>query len=151
MKEALALFTVAAIGCASTPPPATPIPIDGDTPAPNAQPAEKSLGKHVVMVESGTDIQGRLPPDVIKRIVRANFPRLRACYEGLLKAKPDADELATTRFIINESGKVTNVEVATPDVTFRACIETIVSSLEFPEPEKGKVLVVYPIRFHLVD
>ncbi len=104
-------------------------------------------GRTVMMVEQGTDIQGGLPPEVIKRILRANFPRLRACYEALLKTNPFAEVDATIRFIIEESGKVTKPEVAVADPAFRTCLTTTVASLEFPEPEKGKVLVTYPLRF----
>jgi len=101
----------------------------------------------VIMVETGTDIAGRLPPERIKAVVRKSFPSFRQCFETMAKGKPFTEQLASIRFVIDEGGKPTQVEVAAPDPTFRACVATVASGLAFPEPEYGKVLVTYPIRF----
>jgi hypothetical protein len=106
--------------------------------------------KTVKMIEAGTDIQGRLPPDVIKRIVRANYPRFRACYESGLKRDPGLKGTVSVMFIIDTSGAVESASGAggtMTDGTVSSCVVGVYRTLSFPEPEGGKVRVTYPIDF----
>jgi hypothetical protein len=106
--------------------------------------------KTVKMIEAGTDIQGRLPPDVIKRIVRANYPRFRACYESGLKRDPGLKGTISVMFIIDTSGAVESASGAggtLTDGTVSSCVVGVYRTLSFPEPEGGKVRVTYPIDF----
>jgi hypothetical protein len=106
--------------------------------------------KTVKMIEAGTDIQGRLPPDVIKRIVRANYPRFRACYESGLKRDPGLKGTVSVMFIIDTSGAVESASSAggtLTDGTVTSCVVGVYRTLSFPEPEGGKVRVTYPIDF----
>lgn len=103
--------------------------------------------KTVFIAEHGTDIQGLMKPERLKPTLRGNFPKLRACYEVILKSKPFYDDDVAIRFVIEENGKVTNVDVAATEPGFRACLVSTIGSLQFPEPDKGRVLVTYPLRF----
>ena len=106
--------------------------------------------KTVKMIEAGTDIQGRLPPDVIKRIVRANYPRFRACYESGLKRDPGLKGTVSVMFIIDTSGAVESASSAggtLTDGSVVSCVVGVYRTLSFPEPEGGKVRVTYPIDF----
>jgi hypothetical protein len=106
--------------------------------------------KTVKMIETGTEIQGRLPPEVIKRIIRANFPRFRACYEQGLKKDPGLKGTVAVRFIIDTTGAVESANQAggnMPDGGVSSCVVAVYRTLSFPEPEGGKVLVTYPIDF----
>jgi len=106
----------------------------------------------VGLIENGTDIQGPLPPEVIKSEVRAKFPRFRACYEAVLKEDPDAVGEARIRFTIDRMGNVTDPSVSISGTmngpSVQGCMLGVVRGLAFPQPEDGRVLVVYPIYFH---
>ncbi|MBK7394912.1 MAG: FHA domain-containing protein [Myxococcales bacterium] len=106
--------------------------------------------KTVKMIETGTDIQGRLPPEVIKRIIRANFPRFRACYETGLKKDPGLKGTVSVRFIIDTTGAVESANLSggsLSDGQVSGCVLGVYKTLSFPEPEGGKVMVTYPIDF----
>jgi hypothetical protein len=106
--------------------------------------------KKVKMVETGATVSGRLPPEVIKRIVRANFPRFRFCYETELKKDPALKGTVVTRIVIGASGAVEKAAAeggTMGNETVQACVTKVFGSLSFPEPEGGKVMVTYPISF----
>lgn len=97
-----------------------------------------------------TSVSGRLPPEVIQRIVRQNFGRFRLCYEKGLEKNPDLQGRVTVRFVINRDGAVTTVTNGgsdLPDEAVIACIVRSFSGLSFPQPEGGIVTVSYPIMF----
>jgi hypothetical protein len=96
------------------------------------------------------EVSGRLPPEIIQRIVRANDGRYRFCYQSGLKTNPDLAGRVTVKFIIDRSGAVA---VATdggsdiPDAGVRQCVISSFTSLSFPAPDNGMVTVVYPLVF----
>jgi hypothetical protein len=97
----------------------------------------------------GLRISGRLPPEVIQRVVRLNHGRFRGCYQKALLAKPRLSGRVAVRFVIGPVGHVMSVsdEGSTLDspATIRCVLESF-SKLEFPIPEGGDVTVVYPLR-----
>jgi hypothetical protein len=113
----------------------------------------RGLGKPgSAKVEDGALVAtGKLPPDVIKRIVRANYPRFRACYEHGLTAHPELKGIVAVEFVIDESGAVLEAKRGAAstlkDDDVGACVVGVYRSLSFPEPEGGKVHVTYPIDF----
>src|SRR5271165_3141708 len=56
--------------------------------------------------EGATSVNGRLPPEVIQRIVRQNFGRFRLCYENGTKSNPNLQGRVTVKFVIDRSGAV---------------------------------------------
>ena len=48
--------------------------------------------------EGAVQVNGRLPPEVIQRIVRQNFGRFRLCYEDGLKSNPELAGRVTVKF-----------------------------------------------------
>jgi hypothetical protein len=102
--------------------------------------------KSVRMTEVDTVILGKLPPEVVKRIVRANFPRLRACYEAGLKTDPALAGVVAVRFRIDTDGSVVGVALdatasTLTDAAVRGCVLGVYRTLSFPEPEGGVVNV----------
>jgi hypothetical protein len=98
----------------------------------------------------GTQVNGRLPPEVIQRVVRANFGRFRACYEQGLTRDPGLEGRISVKFVIGRSGAVemTSVEDRSlSDASVAACVAKRFDALSFPEPAGGIVTVVYPIVF----
>ncbi|HEX2876821.1 MAG TPA: AgmX/PglI C-terminal domain-containing protein [Polyangiaceae bacterium] len=94
-----------------------------------------------------TTVSGRLPSEVIQRIVRQNFGRFRNCYEMGLRANPNLEGRVVARFVIGRDGAVSNVSAGgdLPDAQVRSCVASAFYGLSFPSPENGIVTVSYPI------
>jgi hypothetical protein len=94
--------------------------------------------------------KGRLPPEVIQRVVRQNFGRFRHCYDQALTRNPNLQGRVAARFVIDRSGAVSNVTNGgsdLPDSNVVSCVLGAFYGLSFPAPEGGVVTVVYPIAF----
>jgi hypothetical protein len=106
---------------------------------------------HVTRVPSvrpgDTKTSGRLPAEVIQRIVRQNYGRFRACYEIGLRTNPNLEGRVTARFVIGSDGAVSNVSAGgdLPDAQVKSCVASAFYGLSFPTPENGIVTVSYPI------
>jgi pSer/pThr/pTyr-binding forkhead associated (FHA) protein len=97
-----------------------------------------------------TTVNGRLPPEVIQRIVRQNYGRFRLCYENGLRNNPNLQGRVAVRFVIGRDGAVSNVSNGgsdLPDASVVQCVIRAYYGLSFPQPEGGIVTVVYPIMF----
>lgn len=97
-----------------------------------------------------TSVVGRLPPEVIQRIVRQNFGRLRLCYEHGLGRNPELSGKVTSRFVIAKDGSVESVSDGGSDLADSGVVSCVLSSfngLSFPQPEGGAVTVTYPVHF----
>ncbi len=95
-----------------------------------------------------TTVSGRLPPEVIQRIVRQNFGRFRMCYEQGLGRNPNLEGRVSARFVIGRDGGVSNVSNGGSDLPDSGVVKCVLSAfygLSFPQPEGGIVTVVYPI------
>ncbi len=97
-----------------------------------------------------TNVNGRLPPEVIQRIVRQNFGRFRMCYEQGLARNPNLEGRVGVRFVIGRDGSVSNVGNGGSDIPDSGVVSCVISAfygLSFPQPEGGIVTVTYPIMF----
>jgi hypothetical protein len=95
-------------------------------------------------------VNGRLPPEVIQRILRTHFGVFRKCYEAALQRAPKTEGRVAVKFVIGRDGKVSGAADGGSDVgdaQMIACIVDDVAKLNFPQPEGGIVTVVYPIVF----
>jgi hypothetical protein len=93
---------------------------------------------------------GRLPPEIIQRIVRMNDGRYRACYERGLRTNPALAGRVTVKFVVDRTGAValaTDGGSDIPDESVRRCVIAAFGSLTFPAPDSGTVTVAYPIVF----
>ncbi|MEO6601309.1 MAG: AgmX/PglI C-terminal domain-containing protein, partial [Polyangiaceae bacterium] len=61
-------------------------------------------------------VSGRLPPEVVQRIVRQNYGRFRMCYENGLRSNPNLTGRVTARFVIGREGAVTNASNGGSDI-----------------------------------
>ena len=114
----------------------------GDTRPPRGRGPQVRMG--------ATSVSGRLPPEVIQRIVRQNFGRFRVCYENGLRNNPNLQGRVGVRFVIGRDGAVSNTGNGgsdMPDSGVVSCVVRSFQSLSFPQPESGIVTVVYPIMF----
>jgi hypothetical protein len=106
--------------------------------------------------QGAVTVDGRLPPEVVQRIVRQNFGRFRLCYEEALAKSPTLAGTVSTKFVIDKHGAPTQVtrEASTTlaNATVVSCVTGAFSNLTFPEPEGGGVVAVtYPLIFSLPD
>jgi hypothetical protein len=104
--------------------------------------------------EGATSVNGRLPPEVIQRIVRQNFGRFRLCYENGLRNNPNLQGRVTVKFMIDRSGAVGMTADGGSDIPDSSVVQCVVrgfGNLSFPQPEGGVVTVVYPIMFNPGD
>jgi hypothetical protein len=98
----------------------------------------------------GVTTSGRLPGEVIQRIVRQNFGRYRFCYEQGLRQNPNLQGRVAVRFVIGRDGGVSQVQNGgsdLPDGNVVSCVVRSFYGLSFPAPENGIVTVNYPIMF----
>lgn len=104
--------------------------------------------------QGATQVNGRLPPEVIQRIVRQNFGRFRLCYENGLRNNPSLSGRVAVKFVIDRSGAVSTAQDGgseLPDQGVISCVVRGFGNLSFPQPEGGIVTVVYPIIFNPGD
>jgi hypothetical protein len=97
-----------------------------------------------------TQVNGRLPPEAIQRVVRQSFGRLRGCYERGLFRDPGLEGRIATKFVIDREGAVAMVSVderSLPDTEVAACVARAFEAMTFPKPTGGIVTVVYPVVF----
>ena len=95
-------------------------------------------------------MSGRLPPEVIQRIVRQNYGRFRMCYERGLAQNPNLTGRVAVRFVIDNNGAVSyagNGGSDMPSSEVTQCVVGAFYGLSFPAPEGGVVKVMYPIMF----
>jgi len=100
--------------------------------------------------EGVTSVNGRLPPEVIQRIARGNYGRLRLCYEDGLRNNPKLAGRVKVKFVIDRTGAVQTAVDGGSDLSDKgvvACVVRHFGNLTFPAPERGIVTVVYPIEF----
>jgi hypothetical protein len=98
--------------------------------------------------EGEITVNGHLPPENIKKIVRLNFPHFRLCYEDGLRDDPNLQGKVTVMFIIDQSGAVSTTADDGSDIPDQNVVECVVrrfGNLSFPQPEGGTVTVVYSI------
>jgi hypothetical protein len=102
-----------------------------------------------VVRQGQTSVSGRIPPEVIQRVVRQNFGRFRLCYENGLRTSPTLAGRAVVRFVIGRDGRVSNVSGGgdIPDSSVISCVTRAFYGLSFPQPDGGIVTVSYPIVF----
>jgi hypothetical protein len=104
-------------------------------------------GAPILRPDGASTVSGRLPSDVIQRIVRQNFGRFRNCYEMGLRTNPNLTGRVSARFVIGRDGAVSNVSAGgdLPDAQVKSCVASAFYGLSFPTPENGIVTVTYPI------
>jgi hypothetical protein len=106
--------------------------------------------RSVMLRQGAVVVRGGLPTEVVQRIVRQNFGRLRLCYEDGLRTHPDLTGRVATRFVIDRSGAVALAADGgsdLPDQSVVSCVVRSFGTLTFPEPEGSVVQVVYPVIF----
>jgi hypothetical protein len=106
--------------------------------------------KGISMRVGDPKVNGRIPAEVIQRIVRQNFGRFRLCYEDALRSNPALSGRVAVKFTIDRSGAVGMAADGgsdMPDQKVVSCVVRGFQNLTFPEPQGGMVTVTYPLVF----
>jgi hypothetical protein len=103
------------------------------------------------MRQGAVTVNGRLPPEVIQRIVRQNFGRFRLCYETGLRSNPSLQGRVAVKYTIDRDGSVKGAPQDggsdLPDQGVVNCVIRGFQNLSYPQPEGGIVTVVFPLIF----
>lgn len=121
----------------------TTTPVISVSSSPPPPPGEEAS----LFVMSSVD-SGRLPPVVIRQIVRASYGVFRACYERGLTTNPKLEGRVTVRFVIQQDGSVGQIANGGADLPSEDVINCVLHgfrALRFPAPRGGVVTVQYPI------
>jgi hypothetical protein len=89
-----------------------------------------------------------LSKESVRQVIHDRLPEIRACYEKEFKKKPNLRGTVIARFMIAESGAVGTVDMSSsklPSPQAVECIGQVFSSMQFPPPSNGMLLITYPI------
>ena len=117
---------------------------------PSRKLADNHTVKNIVMRSGTTISSGRIPPEIIQRIIRQNFGRFRSCYEAGLRNNPNLSGRVGVRFVISREGAVMQTSNGGSDLPDSGVVNCVVGSfrgLSFPPTEGGIVTVTYSIQF----
>jgi hypothetical protein len=94
-------------------------------------------------------VKGKLEPEIVRRIVRREFGRMRLCYELALKQDATLGGTVTVNFVIRPNGEVGKVTSSSElkHAETVTCIERTFRGLSFPQLEGGLATVAAPIEF----
>lgn len=94
-------------------------------------------------------VTGKLPPEVIQRVVRQRFDPLRMCLDDGLKTDPGLKGTINLQFVIGKDGSVSGAKTGgdLPSEGVKACVSKVFLGIKFPQPEAGVVMVSYPMTF----
>jgi len=109
-------------------------------------------GKGETRITPGkTIITGGLSKEEIGRVIRRNLARFKFCYEKQLTSNPNLSGKIAVYFTIAPTGSVAEAstrETSMNDVTVEECVVKVMTTLKFPQPKGGGVVVVtYPFVF----
>jgi hypothetical protein len=91
-----------------------------------------------------------LPPEVVRRITRQNFGRMRLCYGLASPPDPSATDTVVVRYVIGADGDVSSAHAVSSTLTepkATACIERAFRGLSFPMPTGGPLTVNATLYF----
>ncbi len=94
---------------------------------------------------------GPLPHEVIRRITRQNYGRLRLCYENAVRSDPRAEGTVAVVIDIRPNGAVDGTAIAggsLNDAAAAACIARGFSDLSFPQAD-GPTRAVLTLDFYV--
>ncbi|AKU97074.1 hypothetical protein AKJ09_03738 [Labilithrix luteola] len=96
-------------------------------------------------------MNGPLPSNAVKRVVRARFGLIGACYEQALgKYGTPFDGRVTVKFVVDASGTSTMIEDGGSDVPAGEMVPCVLAQFEklsFSKPVGKVATVVYPVVF----
>lgn len=127
-----------------------PFPLQSPLPGLVPQPSPPRPSLRPKVTQGTMTTSGRLPKEVIGRIVRQNHGHLRLCYEAGLRNNPNLQGRVSMRFVIGRDGSLSSVGNGGSDLPDAGVIRCAIRSLyglSFPQPDSGIVTVTLPFYF----
>lgn len=123
--------------------PAADLPVESYDPTLRAPPVgERDASVPVPQVrEAAIDVSAGLPPEVVRRILRQNFGRLRLCYENTLRTDPSTEGDVVSTWTIDAKGTMVDLKSdggSLAKTPLGTCVLGALRSVAFPEPEGAK-------------
>ena len=84
----------------------------------------------------GVNVNGRLPPEIIQRIVRQHFGQYTFCYQNGLKTNPSLTGRVTVKFAIGRDGAVQIAADGGSDIPDHGVTQCVVSSFSGPRASR---------------
>ena len=97
-----------------------------------------------------TQVNGRLPPEILQRIVRQHFGQYLECYKQGLRNNPTLVGRVSVKLVIQRDGSVGTAADGGSDLPDQSVVQCVVrhfTNLQFPQPEGGIVTAVFPLIF----
>lgn len=110
----------------------------------------RRIGGGPYVAPASATVQGSLPKDMIRRVIRAHEGHIRACYEQALQHDPSLAGRLDVSFVVDAAGHVSSAQEAKStlaDPNVGACVVALIRTLHFPAPSSGVVRVHYPFIF----
>jgi TonB family protein len=132
-------------------------PTVASAPPPTPQPPAPAPSAPLAFVDAGdTPANNQLPPYVTNPVVNKNFGFFRACYNEGLKRNPQLHGRVVVKFVLGPKGAVESSADAGSDLPDPVVVDCVVRgfrklSFPVPQPQGGKISVVYPITFNAGD
>lgn len=95
-------------------------------------------------------VQGKLDPEIVRRILRRHLAAVRYCYEKEQVKSPQLAGEVRLAFTIGAGGEVAAVSLASSTLqnsAVESCVLARVKTMAFPQPESGVVLVDVAMDF----
>ena len=164
----LIMFAPFVVGCGRVPPPQSSRSQSATNDAVPTSDGPADKGGTSGDSASRSPAKGRLPPDLIQKVVRDNFGAMRTCYEEGLRRNSNLKGQVEIKFVIGRDGHVSSAveshdalppgllgnetakptwEPRLPDSAVVDCVASKFASLTFPQPQGGIITVIYPIIF----
>ncbi len=109
---------------------------------------DEKKDRGVTITTERVRIEGSLPKEVIRRVIKQHLAQIRYCYEKELSRSPGIFGKVATQFIISGKGTVTMAKVDQTTLNNAAveqCICQKIRTWKFPKPKGGGIVVVkYP-------
>jgi Zn-dependent protease with chaperone function/biopolymer transport protein ExbD len=93
---------------------------------------------------------GSLDPEIVRKVIRAHMPEVKACHETALADRPKLAGKMAVVFTIGRTGSVTDARIENwtlGDPEVARCTAARVRGWVFPPPAGGIVMVHYPFTF----
>lgn len=102
-------------------------------------------GGHITIGK--VEASGDLDVNIIRRIVRSRFARIRTCYD-IESTTASQRSQVSVKFVIDWDGNATRVKITgTRDGALARCLQAVFDALVFPRPDSGSVAVTYPLSY----
>jgi len=112
-------------------------------PMPTAKPVQS-------VTDSEPSVKGTLSSEVVRRVVKTSFSRLRFCFDTALEKNASLSGSVTVDFTIDSKGAVSTASASggtLGDASAKSCIAGVYRSLSFPAPESGVVTVTHTTSY----